>query len=366
MAWGWQIYEPNGRLLTDHTRFNCYFLDVFQSNPGSRSGNYDRYSKSFPEYAHSEIRVISGGGPLVTAGGNVSGASKISINVTYSWSGVPTVTIKETRGNSTGSGSTFWITVSRLDSRSSIADTYGIALYDRRGGLAFPPRARPYVFTGKAEKLGGFSGGEPTNTSYLEAGYLAYETNSPDPPLCFWRTSGGSYLPHYGAVKRSRNAPSRKRYRWALGVSPTGFGVLPESNSGMEAYCFEAVNTTPSSSHGILLKDGAKSFSLGDDRALTIVRQAMNLGDFTLSGNDVLISTPANKSAMLPLYSFIRYNGGGIYDQNQVRWSTPYASPLRGNHRRNQSSSNYGASWYRSLIASEDMATYVIDCSQYD
>lgn len=361
--YGWEIYDSNGSLLTNDRRYNCFHLDTFQSNPGSYGSDRDSYARTFYGLSASEVRVIPGAGPLVSSGGNVSGGSGISINI-YSSGGGTRVEITETRGNTTGSGSTFWIVTTRVDPGSEAAGDYGIALYDARGGIAFPPEIPPYEYIGKAEQV---PGGESADTPfYQEKGYLAIETYGATPPLCFYRQTNGSYIPRNGSVRKSSIAPKHKNYRWALCVSPTAFGSLAETNTYLEGYCFEPNTQRNTSGYGLSIHNESKILDIANTDGLFIHKQARLLGDFSLNSNDLRIYTGTIKAAMTPLYSFVQFNNG-IYDFNTIRWA-PKDSYCHGDHLRysgGYSQASRSADWYRDMLMAQNMISVVIDSSLY-
>lgn len=372
--YGWEIYKQNGEILTDDTFFNCYYLDHWQSDPGTSSGDTDSYTRSFPGYEYCEIRVIVGAGTMVDS------RSELDVNITYSSAGVPTVSITETRGNTIGFGSTFWITVSRLDPRAGIVGDYGIALFDAAGGVAFPAGSVPMVYAGRTTPN---TNGERTSHYYSE-GVHYIETDSPIPPLVFWRINGTSfadYLMSGGGVRPSTTPASPGKYRWAVGVNGVAFRggyfgnyVWPESYDG---YAFVPGGTAPvqSGSYGISIHGDSNVFNLGDTQVLKVTDQAVEVSDFQLSGNDLKIPVRSAKSAMLPLWRFANWNNTGNSDFNQVRWKPMAGSGshyLFGNQYRKygpsqtETAPSYNADWYRQKVIANGLSTYAIDCYQYD
>ena len=377
-VYGWEMYDINGGVVSNDSSLNCFYLDHYIS-PGNGS-----YSKTFPDYAYSDIQVMCGGA-VVPA---FAAAPPTSSSVSYGVGGVPTVTISDSGSN----GGTYWITCSRIDPRSVLGSGYGINLYDALNGVAFPAGSSPFVFIGKG--LPRFSlesdtafRGEPAVGGGVGVAYI--ETNSPVPPLCFWRSSeieGETMhaVPQFGAsVKKSEIPPTQKAYRWSLGVtlesgtSEYTIGGAPHLHA---AYCFQPVLEGATSGYGIgMYKDGeGTGVALTDEIMLNITKHVNYPSQLEASGNHLIIPVSNDNPAMLSLYSYRLYvPPGSAASKFYVVYWYPSNTPgyIFGRHIMGITRKGYAtdfsdadrtADWYRDIVFSNGMATHVIDVDNYN
>jgi len=376
-AYGWEMYGVNGEVVTNDSSLNCFYLDHYIS-PGNGS-----YNKTFSDYAYSDIQVMCGGA-VVPA---FAAAPPTSSSVSYGAGGVPTVTISDSGSN----GGTYWITCSRIDPRSVLGSGYGINLYDALGGVAFPAGSSPFVFIGKGQYRFGLNSGsgfrgEPAIGGGVGVSYI--ETNSPVPPLCFWRSSeldGETMhaLPQFGAsVKRSEVAPTQKAYRWALGVtledgaSEYTIGGAPYLHM---AYCFQPSGEGVTTGYGVGMYTDSDTvgIALTDKPMLQIYKHVVRSSDLLNSGNHLLVYTGSNP-AMLPLYSYRLYvpPGSAASKFYVVYWYPSkfsgyvYGQHIMGITRKGYRTAFYNAdrnaNWYKNVVFSNGMATHVIDVNKYN
>ena len=376
--YGWEMYDVNGGVVSNDSSLNCFYLDHYIS-PGN--GNY---SKSFPDYAYSDVEVMCGGA-VVPA---FDPPPPTSSSVTYGANGVPTVTISDSGSN----GGTYWITSSRIDPRSNLGSGYGINLYDALDGVAFPAGSSPFMFIGKGQyryALDSGSGfvGEPAVGGGVGVAYI--ETDSPVPPLCFWRSSElpneeRHPLPPFGAsVKQSELAPTQKTYRWALGVTLENGDTEETIGSApyfVMPYCFQPSDEGATGGYGIgMYRDGlGTGIALTDKPLLQIYKHVVNSVDMVTVGNQLEISTPGiSNPAMLSLYSYRLYvdPGSDASKFYYVLWK-PTLNPgyIEGSHRMGitpKGGSTYNEpadrnpNWYKNIVFNNGMATYVIDVDKY-
>lgn len=312
--YGWEIYKANGQLLTDDTFFNCYFLDSGYLQVGSYKGNSASYSKTFPDYVGADVRVIIGTGPLQS--GTEAG---LSVTVDTVSGGVPRVRITETRGNSTGCGSTFWVIATRIPPTAPIADTYGIGLFDAAGGIAFTPEATPFKYLGTALQHSSNNYETPVGSDNGSSGALFYfETDDPEMPICFVTTKQyGQSMPKAAAVRPSTKAPVSKNYRWAVGIATSGgfgIGVAPAAELDNAVFhMFQPSRLDPYlgvGEYGIVLNDGGGPMDLAETDVLTLRDRAATASDFKAVGGDYRIyATGSGVQAMFPMPNFFKYLG---------------------------------------------------------
>jgi hypothetical protein len=376
-AYGWEMYGANGGVVTNDSSLNCFYLAHYIS-PGNGS-----YSKAFYDYAYSDIQVMCGGA-VVPA---FAAAPPTSSTVTYASNGVPTVTISDSGSN----GGTYWITCSRIDPRSVLGSGYGINLYDALNGVAFPAGSSPFVFIGKGQYRFGLNSGsgfrgEPAVGGGVGVSYI--ETDSPVPPLCFWRSSeidGETMhaLPQFGAsVKKSEIAPTRKAYRWALGVtledgtSEYTIGGAPYLHM---AYCFQPIVNNVTSGYGVgVYKNASNGVALTDEIILNINKHVIDSSQLKLSGKHLKILVSSSNPAMLPLYSYRKYvPPGSAASKFYVVYWYPSNTPgyIFGRHIMGVTRKGYAtafsdadrtAEWYRDIVLNNGMATHVIDVNKYN
>jgi len=376
-VYGWEMYDINGGVVSNDSSLNCFYLDHYIS-PGNGS-----YSKTFPDYAYSDIQVMCGGA-VVPA---FAAAPPTSSSVSYGVGGVPTVTISDSGSN----GGTYWITCSRIDPRSVLGSGYGINLYDALNGVAFPAGSSPFVFIGKGQfpntyPEDGWWLGEPASGGGIGIAYI--ETDTSIPPLCFWRASediGGETmhnLPPFGAsVKRSTVTPKSKNYRWSLGVTLEGRPDEPIGTfvNALVPYCFQpSVNeTTTGYGIGMYTDSDTVGIALTDKPMLQINKHIIQSSDLVTSGNHLLVYTGSNP-AMLPLYSYRKYvpPGSAASKFYVVYWyPSKFSGYVYGQHMMGITRKGYAtdfsnadrnANWYKNVVFSNGMATHIIDVNNYN
>jgi hypothetical protein len=222
-------------------------------------------------------------------------------------------------------------------------------------------------------------------------GLAFIETDSPVPPLCFWRSSeiqrATIYaLDPFGAgVKQSVNPPQTKAYRWALGVtleSPSRAGYTVGSEPHLIIpYCFQPLAQRTTSGYGIGFYDGSTTvgIALTNERILNVFKHVIGYSDFVYSGNDLLITPAPVNPGMLPFPTYRDYNpnppSNVAMEYHAGYWyPSKYQGYIRAEHNKYQTKKGYpttkeppdkDASWLRNKIVSSGAATHVVDLNTY-